>query len=175
MVICASGGEKEEPVDSLVGRCVQQTGIPKALPALRIQAGSEEKTLAFYEDSGRQLAKNMLSKKKQAAKDKLDQKTTEALGKMGSGRYIVTGLKGDVSSAAVATWVMPASSEPPSVAVAIAKDHQLQSLTQIGDHFVVNMLEEGNYLDLRSTSRRTSCPARTSSKVSRRPRCRLGM
>merc|ERR1712107_938245 len=102
MVICASGGEKDEPVDSLVGRCVQQTGIPKALPPLRIQAGSEEKTLAFYEDSGRQLAKNMLEKKKKAAKDKLDQKTTEALGKMGSGRYIVTGLKGEVSSAAVA-------------------------------------------------------------------------
>merc|ERR1712107_271269 len=33
-------------------------------------------------------------------------------------------------------------------AVAIAKDHPLQSLTQIGDQFVVNMLEEGNYLDL---------------------------
>jgi len=32
--------------------------------------------------------------------------------------------------------------------VAIAKDHPLQSLTQIGDHFVVNMLEEGNHLDL---------------------------
>merc|ERR1712190_505955 len=44
--------------------------------------------------------------------------------------------------------VMPASSDPPSVAVAIAKDHPLQSLTQIGDQFVVNMLEEGNYLDL---------------------------
>merc|ERR1711972_890857 len=126
----------------------QQTGIPEALPALRMQQGSEQKTLAFYEDSGRALANNLLSKKKQAAKDKLDQKTTEALGKMGSGRYIVTSKKGEISSAAVATWVMPASSEPPSVAVAIAKDHPLQSLTQVGDHFVVNMLEEGNYLDL---------------------------
>jgi len=148
LVICASNGEKEEPVDSLVQRCVQQTGIPEGLPALRIQPGSDEKTLAFYEDSGRQLAKKMLEKKKQAAKDKLDQKTTEALGKMGSGRYIVTGKKGEISSGAVATWVMPASTDPPSVAVAIAKDHPLQSLVQIGDQFVVNMLEEGNYLDL---------------------------
>merc|ERR1711972_823887 len=97
---------------------------------------------------GLQLAKKLQSKKKQAAKDKLDLKTTEALGKMGSGRYIVTSKKGEIASAAVATWVMPASSEPPSVAVAIAKDHPMQSLTQVGDTFVVNMLEEGNYLDL---------------------------
>merc|ERR1719376_654340 len=113
-----------------------------------MQPGAEEKTLAYFEDSGRQLAKSMLSKKKQAAKDKLDAQTTAALGKMGSGRYIVTSKKGEISSAAVATWVMPASSEPPSVAVAISKDHALQSLTQMGDTFVVNMLEEGNYLDL---------------------------
>merc|ERR1712039_348191 len=147
VVVCASGGEKEEPVDVLVSRWVQ-TGIQEALPALRMQQGSEQKTLAFYEDSGRALAKNLLSKKKQAAKDKLDQKTTEALGKMGSGRYIVSAKKGDVSSAAVATWVMPASTEPPSVAVAIAKDHSLESMMQVGDHFVVNMLEEGNYVDI---------------------------
>jgi len=89
-----------------------------------------------------------LSKKKQAAKDKLDQKTTEALGKMGSGRYIISAKNGEISSAAVATWVMPASTEPPSIAVAISKDHSLQSLMQVGDHFVVNILEEGNYLDV---------------------------
>merc|ERR1711972_43646 len=146
VVVCASGGEKEEPVDAMVSRWVQ-SDIQEALPALRMQQGSEQKTLAFFEDSGRLLAKNLLSKKKQAAKDKLDQKTTEALGKMGSGRYIVSAKKGEISSASVATWVMPASTEPPSVAVAISKDSSLQSLMQVGDHFVVNILEEGNYLD----------------------------
>ena len=67
---------------------------------------------------------------------------------MGSGRCVVTGKKGEISTAAVATWVMPASTDPPSVAVAIAKDHPLQSLLQIGDKLVVNMLEESNYLDV---------------------------
>ena len=104
--------------------------------------------MAVLEDSGRLLAKKMLEKKKQAAQDKLDQKTTEALGKMGSGRYVVTGKKGEISTAAVATWVVPASTDPPSVAVAIAKDHPLQSPLQIGDKLVVNMLEESNYLDV---------------------------
>jgi len=147
-VLASSGAKDEEPVTSLVERCVQQTGISEGLPALRMQAGSDEVTLAYFEDSGRQLAKKLTEKKKQAAKDKLDQKTTEALGKMGSGRYIVTGRKGEINSAAVATWVMPASSDPPSVAVSVAKDHPLSSLTQLGDTFVLNMLEEGNYLDL---------------------------
>ena len=67
---------------------------------------------------------------------------------MGSGRCVVTGKKGEISTAAVATWVVPASTDPPSVAVAIAKDHPLQSLLQIGDKLVVNMLEESNYLDV---------------------------
>ena len=61
-------------------RLVQQTGISEGLPALRMQQGSEQKSLAFFEDSGRLLAEKMLEKKKQAAQDKLDQKTTEALG-----------------------------------------------------------------------------------------------
>lgn len=43
---------------------------------------------------------------------------------------------------------MPASTEPPSVAVAIAKEDTLQSMMQVGDTFVINMLEEGNYLPL---------------------------
>ena len=79
-MICTSGGDKEEPVDSLVQRLVQQTSISEGLPALRMQQGSEQKSLAVFEDSGRLLAKKMLEKKKQAAQDKLDQKTTEALG-----------------------------------------------------------------------------------------------
>jgi len=147
VVVCSSLGDKEEPVDSIVSRWVQ-TGIEEGLPALRQQPGGEQRTLAFYEDCGRQLAAGLLSKKKQAAKDKLDQKTMAALGKMGGGRYIVSASKDEIRSAAVATWVMPASTEPPSVAVAVAKDHSLQSLMQVGDSFVVNMLEEGNYLDL---------------------------
>ena len=43
---------------------------------------------------------------------------------------------------------MPASTEPSSVAVAIAKEDPLQTMMQVGDTVVVSMLAEGNYLPL---------------------------
>lgn len=146
-VVCASGGEKDEPVDALVSRWVQ-SGFQEALPGLKTQAGSDAKNLAFFEGSGLALAKALLSKTKAAAKDKLDAQTMQALGKMGGGRYIISANKGEIRSGAIATWVMPASSEPPSLAVSVPKDHPLQSLIQVGDTFVVNLLEEGNYLEV---------------------------
>ncbi|CAK0863494.1 unnamed protein product [Prorocentrum cordatum] len=72
----------------------------------------------------------------------------KALGKMGGGRYIITASKAGVNCAGVATWLMPASTEPPSVAMAVAKEDALQTVMQVGETFVVNMLEEGNYLPL---------------------------
>jgi flavin reductase (DIM6/NTAB) family NADH-FMN oxidoreductase RutF len=146
-LISASFGENEDPVDSIVSRFVQ-VGVGEAMPALKVLDGSEEKHLVVYEEHGLNLAKKLLEKKKAAAKDKLNEKTMKALGKMGGGRYVITASKSDVTGAGVATWVMPASTEPPSVAVAVAKEDSLQSLMQVGDTFVVNMLEEGNYLPL---------------------------
>jgi flavorubredoxin/flavin reductase (DIM6/NTAB) family NADH-FMN oxidoreductase RutF len=146
-LVSASFGENEDPVDSIVSRFVQ-VGIPEAMPALRLLDGSPEKHLVIYEEHGLLLAKKLLEKKKQAAKDKLNEKTMKALGKMGGGRYIITASKAEVNCAGAATWVMPASTEPPSVAMAIAKEDALQTVMQVGDTFVVNMLEEGNYLPL---------------------------
>merc|ERR1711966_115564 len=104
--------------------------------------------MLVFEESGLTLAKSLLEKKKQAAKDKLNEKTMTALGKMSGGRYVLTATKAGVNNASVATWVMPASTEPPTVAVAIAKEASLNAIMQVGDTFVVNMLEEGNYLDV---------------------------
>jgi flavin reductase (DIM6/NTAB) family NADH-FMN oxidoreductase RutF len=128
------------------------------MPALKVLDGSEEKHLVVYEGHGLNLAKKLLEKKKAAAKDKLNEKTMKALGKMGGGRYVITASKSDVTGAGVATWVMPASTEPPSVAVAVAKEDGLQSLMQVGDTFVVNMLEEGNYLPLMKHFQQTFQP-----------------
>lgn len=131
-------------MDSIVSRFLQ-ANVTEAMPALRTNIA---KQLVVYEEHGLRLAKLLLEKKKQAAKDKLNEKTMKALGKMGGGRYIITAFKSEVNAAGVATWVMPASTEPPSVAVAIAKEDFLQSMMQVGDTFVLNMLEEGNYLPL---------------------------
>jgi len=146
-IACSSMGDQEEPIDAIVSRFVQ-LGVPEALPALRSMGSQVEKDLAAYEDGGRKLGKRLLSKVKQDQKSKLNEKTVQALGKMSSGRYIVTSQRAGISAGEVATWVMPAGTEPLSIAVAIAKDSSIASFLQVKDTFVLNGLEEGNYLDV---------------------------
>jgi flavin reductase (DIM6/NTAB) family NADH-FMN oxidoreductase RutF len=45
----------------------------------------------------------------------------------------------------LASWVSQASFTPPGFTVAVAKDRAIESLMQVGDRFVLNILEEGNY------------------------------
>ncbi len=48
----------------------------------------------------------------------------------------------------VASWVIQASFQPLGVAIAVAKDRAMESLLQVGDSFVLNVLQEGNYYRL---------------------------
>jgi flavin reductase (DIM6/NTAB) family NADH-FMN oxidoreductase RutF len=48
----------------------------------------------------------------------------------------------------VASWVAQASFKPLGVSVAVAKDRAIESLLHVGDCFVLNVLEEGNYQGL---------------------------
>lgn len=48
----------------------------------------------------------------------------------------------------LASWVTQASFEPPGFTVAVAKDRAIESLLQVDDTFVLNILEEGNYQNL---------------------------
>jgi flavorubredoxin/flavin reductase (DIM6/NTAB) family NADH-FMN oxidoreductase RutF len=154
--ICASGGEKDEPIDAVVSRFVG-SGIEGIdlddadgeQPWLRFEPDlSDAKNLAIYEETGRKLAATLLAPKKKAAMDKLNDAMMAALGKVSNGRYIVTASRAGVSNAVPATWVMPASTEPATVAFAVPKDKALESLVQRGDTFVVNLLEEGKHLDV---------------------------
>mmetsp|Transcript_44820 Transcript_44820/g.103544 ORF Transcript_44820/g.103544 Transcript_44820/m.103544 type:complete len:131 (+) Transcript_44820:193-585(+) len=46
----------------------------------------------------------------------------------------------------VASWVAPASLEPPGLTVAVAYDRAIGSLLQVGDSMVLNILEQGSSL-----------------------------
>ena len=78
----------------------------------------------------------------------LDSDLDKAIGRLSGGLYIITATKGDVSSAMLASWVSQASFEPPGLTIAVAKDRAIESLMQVGDRFVLNILEEGKYQDL---------------------------
>lgn len=47
-----------------------------------------------------------------------------------------------------ASWVTQASLNPLGVAIAVSKDRAIESLMHVGDRFVLNVLEEGNYQGL---------------------------
>ena len=48
----------------------------------------------------------------------------------------------------IASWVSQASFNPPGLTVAVAKDRAIETLMQVGDRFVLNVLEENNYQQL---------------------------
>lgn len=74
----------------------------------------------------------------------LDTDLELALGRLSGGMYILTAQKGEVSSAMLASWVTQASLGPLGVAIAVAKDRAIESLLQVGDRFVLNILTEEN-------------------------------
>ena len=78
----------------------------------------------------------------------LDADLDKALGRLSGGLYIITAKKGEVKSAMLASWVSQASFKPLGVSIAVAKDRAIESLMQVGDKFVLNVLEEGNYQSL---------------------------
>lgn len=75
----------------------------------------------------------------------LDNDLDKAIGRLSGGLYIITATKGDLSSAMLASWVSQASFEPIGLTIAVAKDRAIESLMQVGDRFVLNILEEGKY------------------------------
>ena len=76
----------------------------------------------------------------------------KALGRLSGGLYVVTASQGNKQNlrrgAMVASWVSQASFNPPGLTVAVAKDRAIETLMQVGDGFVLNVLAENNYQTL---------------------------
>ena len=121
-----------------------QRNLQKAIEALKdnfpkykaAKESGDEKKLKKHT----KIALDLTKKKKELEKD-LD----KALGRLSGGLYVVTAIKGEGaskrSSAMVASWISQASFEPPGITVAVAKDRAIESLMQVGDRFIINVLE----------------------------------
>ena len=79
----------------------------------------------------------------------LDVNMGKALGRLSNGLYIVTAQKGDIRGAMLASWITQASFQPLGFTMAVAKDRAIDDLLQVGDRFVLNILEEGNSQELK--------------------------
>ena len=142
-----SYGGDDEPIDPLLTK-FREAGLQEVFPAIRIKDTPSEAIYQLCEESGTDLGQWLTRDRKIKQRKSLDSDLDKAIGRISGGLYIITAKKDDISSAMLASWVSQASFDPPGFTVAVAKDRAIESLMQVGDRFVLNVLEESNYQHL---------------------------
>ena len=142
-----SYGGDDKPIDPLLSS-LRDLGLKEGFPAIRIKETPTETTYQQCEESGTDLGQRLTLKDNLQKVKAIDGDLEKALGRISSGLYILTAHKGDLTGAMLASWVTQASFEPLGFTVAVAKDRAIESLMQVGDHFVLNVLEADNYAHL---------------------------
>jgi flavorubredoxin/flavin reductase (DIM6/NTAB) family NADH-FMN oxidoreductase RutF len=142
-----SGGGDDESVYLLRNK-LREIGVREAFEQIRIEASPNANTFQLCEEAGTDLGQYLTRDRSIKQMKSLDNDLDKALGRLSGGLYIITAKKSGVSSAMLATWVAQASSEPLGISIAVAKDRAIESFLHVGDQFVLNILEEGNYQPL---------------------------
>jgi len=145
--IFETGGGDDEPTYPLLNK-FRAAGLMIGFPVIEIRETPTENTYKKCEEAGTDLGQLVTKEKSIKAMKSLGADLDKALGRISGGLYIITAKKGDVSSAMLASWVSQASFKPLGFSIAVAKDRAIESLMQVGDRFVLNVLEEGNYQTL---------------------------
>ncbi len=145
--IFESGGKDSESVYPLISK-FRDLGTYPAFPPILVKETPTEATYQLCEEAGTDLGQ-WLSRERSIKQIKaIDNNLEKALGRLSSGLYILTTCHGELRSAMVASWVAQASFKPLGLTVAVAKDRAIESMLHVGDRFVLNILEEGNYQSL---------------------------
>ena len=142
-----SGGGDDEPVYPLLNK-FRDSGLTPAFATIKIEERPTENTYKLCEEAGTDLGQLLTRDRSIKQLKSFAADLEKALGRISSGLYIITAKKGDISSAMLASWVNQASFQPLGVSIAVAKDRAIESLMQVGDRFVLNVLEEENYQGL---------------------------
>lgn len=145
--IFETGGGDDEPIDPLLSK-FRNLGLATVFPAIRIKQTPTENIYKLCEEAGTDLGQWVTRDRSIKNMKSLGADLDRALGRISGGLYIITAKKSDVSSAMLASWVAQASFKPLGFSIAVAKDRAIESLMQVGDRFVLNVLEEGNYQKL---------------------------
>lgn len=145
--IFESYGGDDDPIDPLL-RQFRDLGLKAAFPAIRVKDTPSEATYQLCEEAGTDMGQWLTRDRSIKNMKSLDADLDKALGRISGGLYIITAKKGEIKSAMLASWVTQASFQPLGLTIAVAKDRAIESCMQVGDHFVLNVLEEGNYQGL---------------------------
>ena len=142
-----SQGDDDESILPLFNK-FREVGLTKAFDPIRSTETPNESLYQRCEEAGTDMGQLLTQEVKVKQRKSLDTDLDKAIGRISGGLYIITTKKGDRSGAMVASWVTQASFDPPGFTVAVAKDRAIESLMQVGDQFILNILEEGNYQTL---------------------------
>ncbi|MEN9250995.1 MAG: diflavin flavoprotein [Thermostichales cyanobacterium BF4_bins_65] len=147
--IYESGSGEDQPSYPLQSR-FQDLGLTLAFPVIRVRqlAGMNASIYQLCEEAGTDLGQRLTKARTIKQMKSLDSDLDKAMGRLSGGLYVVTARKAGASSAMLASWVMPASQNPPGITIAVAKDRAIESFLQVEDKFVLNVLEEGKHLHL---------------------------
>lgn len=144
-------GGSDEPIDTLSSQ-LQGLGLRRAFDPLRVKHIPQGNDYQRFEEAGTDLGQVLTKARAIAAMKSLDGDLDKALGRISGGLYVLTARQEENgvqrSGAMVASWVSQASFEPPGLTVAVAKDRAIEALMQVGDRFVLNVLQQDNYQGL---------------------------
>jgi flavorubredoxin/flavin reductase (DIM6/NTAB) family NADH-FMN oxidoreductase RutF len=138
-----AGGGEDEPIYPLRNKFLE-VGLVEAFEPIIVKKSLDQGTRQLCDEAGIDLGQWLTRDRTVKQIKAIDNSLEKALGRISNGLYIITATKGDIQSAMVASWVTQASLAPLGIAIAVAKDRAIESLMQIGDRFVLNVLEEGN-------------------------------
>jgi flavorubredoxin/flavin reductase (DIM6/NTAB) family NADH-FMN oxidoreductase RutF len=139
-----SYGGDDEPIDPFLNK-FKDLGLKEAFASIRVKDTPTEAIYQLCEEAGTDMGQLLTRDREIKQRKSLDSDLDKALGRISGGLYIITAQKGDIKGAMLASWVSQASFQPLGLTIAVAKDRAIESLMQVGDGFVLNVLEEGNY------------------------------
>lgn len=137
-------GGDDEPVDPLLSK-FRELGLTVAFSPIRIKDTPNESTYQLCEEAGTDLGQMLTRERDIQQRKSINNDLEKALGRISGGLYIITAKKGEAKGAMLASWVSQASFQPLGITISVAKDRAIESLMQVGDRFILNVLEEGNY------------------------------
>jgi flavorubredoxin/flavin reductase (DIM6/NTAB) family NADH-FMN oxidoreductase RutF len=142
-----TGGGEDEPIFPLRNK-FQEIGVIEAFPPILLKEAPNTSIEQACDEAGTHLGQWLTRDRNIKQIKSINNDLERALGRISSGLYTITAKKDDLINVTIASWVTQASLEPLGVAIAIAKDRAIESMLHVGDRFVLNVLEEGNYQKL---------------------------
>ncbi|MFN5836770.1 MAG: diflavin flavoprotein [Pseudanabaena sp.] len=143
--VFGSYGWSGEAVDIIAGK-LKDAGYTLAFEPIRIKFTPTEATLQICEETGTDFAQTLKRAKKVRTTLNPGSTVEQAVGRIVGSLCVLTVKRGEISTAMLASWVSQATFNPPGITVAVAKDRAIESYMHEGDHFVLNILEQGKQL-----------------------------